>query len=85
MKKRFWLLKRGSVFNVQDTESGAKECLHTTDRKEVERLRVARSEAAQSPLLGLNLAKAYLSASDPMLEKCTWKFVMEEFYQHERR
>jgi hypothetical protein len=82
MKKRFWLLKRGSVYYVQDSESGTKESLNTSDRKEAERLRIARSEAAESPLLGLNLAKAYLSASDPMLGKRTWRVVMDEFCRH---
>lgn len=82
MKQRFWLFKRGPVFYIEDSESGKKESLQTTDRKEAERLRLARNEAAESPLLGLNLAKAYLSASDPMLGKRTWRFVMEEFCRH---
>src|SRR5436190_1363311 len=82
MKKRFWLFKRGPIFYVEDSETGKKESLQTTDRKEAERLRIARNEAAGNPLLGLNLAKAYLSASDPMLGKRTWSLVMVEFCRH---
>lgn len=71
MKQRFWLFQRGAVFYVEDSETGKKEGLQTTDRKEAERLRMARNEAAERPFLGLALAKAYLSASDPALPKRT--------------
>ncbi len=82
MKQRFWLFKRGSTYYVEDSETGKKESLQTADRKEAERLRLAKNETAASPLLGLQLAKAYLSASDPLLAKRTWRLVMEEFCRH---
>jgi len=82
MKQRFWLFKRGSTYYVEDSETGRKESLQTADRKEAERLRLAKNEAAESPLLGLSLAKAYLSASDPLLAKRTLWLVMGEFCRH---
>jgi integrase len=79
MKKRFWLFKRAGVFYLQDVETRKKESLHTTDRREAERLREARHEAAEHPHLGLTLAKAYLTAYDPEMPKRTWATVMKEF------
>jgi len=82
MKQRFWLFQRGPIYYVEDSETGKKESFQTSDRKEAERLRSARNEAAGSPLLGVTLAKAYLSGSDPALAKRTWRLVMEEFCKH---
>lgn len=81
MKQRFWLFKRGPVFYLEDSETGKKESLKTTDPKRADRLRVARNEAVEKPLLGLTLAKAYLSAADPALTTRTWRLLMEEFCQ----
>ena len=41
MKQRFWLFKRGSVFYLQDSETGKKDSLGTRDLKQAERLRTA--------------------------------------------
>lgn len=79
MKQRFWLFTRSGVFYLQDSVTGKKESLQTRDRKHAERLRSARNEAADKPLLGLSLGKAYLAAYDPMLVQRTWQLVMDEF------
>jgi len=84
MKQRFWLFKRGSAFYLQDSETGKKESLGTRDSKQAERLRAARNEAAEKPLLGLTLGKAYLSAYDPKLVERKWAVVMDEFGQRGR-
>lgn len=84
MKQRFWLFKRGSVYYLQDSETGKKDSLGTRDLKQAERLRAAKNEAAEKPLLGLTLGKAYLSAYDPKLVERKWSQVMHEFGQRGR-
>jgi Phage integrase family len=79
MKKRFWLWRRNGVFYLQDAETRQKESLHTRDRREAERLRDARNDAAARPVLGMALAKAYLSAHDAEIAKRTWQNVMDYF------
>jgi hypothetical protein len=84
MKQRFWLFKRGSVFYLQDSETGRKDSLGTRDPKQAKRLRTAKNEAAEKPLLGLTLGKACLSAYDPKLVERKWSQVMDEFGQRGR-
>jgi hypothetical protein len=60
---------------------GKKESFQTKDRKHAERLRSARNDAAEKPLLGLSLGKAYLAAYDPQLVRRIWRDVMDEFCQ----
>jgi len=79
MKKRFWLWRRNGVYYLQDAETRQKESLHTRDRREAERLRDARNDAAIRPGLGIALAKAYLSAHDADIAKRTWQDVMDNF------
>lgn len=79
MKKRFWLWQRNGVFYLQDAETRRKESLHTRDRREAERLRDARNDAAARPVLGMALAKAYLSAHDAEVAVRTWQHVMDYF------
>jgi hypothetical protein len=80
MKKRFWLWRRKGVFYLQDAETRKKESLHTHDRSEAERLRNTRNDAAARPVLGMALAKAYLSAHDAEVAKWTWQDVMDYFF-----
>lgn len=79
MKQRYWLFRRGPVFYLEDTETGAKESLRTRDPKVAEQLRNARCEAAVRPHLGLTLGRAYLSAYDPSLDNRSWDAAMAEF------
>lgn len=81
MKQRYWLFRRGATFYLQDSESGKKESLHTSDKKQASRLRDARNEAAERPLVGLTLGRAYLAAYDPKLTERTWGQVMDEYCQ----
>lgn len=68
MKLRFWLFKRGSIFCLQDSETGKKnESLGSREPQHAERLGAARDEAAKKPLLDLTPGGAYLSANDPKL------------------
>jgi len=79
MKQRYWLFKRRGVYYVEDSETGEQKSLCTSDKREAERLRATKNEAAQQPLLGLTLAKAYLAAYDPKLIERTWDAVISEF------
>jgi len=91
MKHRFWLFKRRGIFYVEDTFTGKQESLGTRDRKEAERLRVTKDDAASQPFVNLAIGKAYLAAHDPSLVQRTWRVVMEAFVQrgkehtHKRR
>src|SRR5436190_11024098 len=78
-KKRYWLLKRGHVFYIEDSVTREQKSLRTSDKKEAQRIRDSKNEATENPMLGLTLAKAYLAAYDPKLIERTWHSVMEEF------
>ena len=79
MKKKFWLCKRSRVFYLFDSESGKRTSLQTSSRPDAERLVQARNESKGQPVLGLAVAKAYLSACDPSLVQRTWREVMDMF------
>ena len=80
MKQRFRLYrrKRGGKFYVHDGLTGKQESLGTSDRTEVQRLLHTRNEAERQPAMNLQIARAYLVASDPQIATRTWQFVMDE-------
>lgn len=84
MKNRYRLFRRKGVFYCQDSTTGKQESLRTIRRAEAENLLQARNSATQQPLLNLEMAKAYLSASDPRICERTWRDVMREFATHGR-
>ncbi len=84
MKQRYWLFQRGNTFYLEDSETGKKESLKTRDPRQAERLRMARNEAAEKPMFGLTIGRAYLSASDPQMVKRTWQNVMDAFVPNGR-
>lgn len=69
---------RGTVYWVQDNETGKQETLRTKDRTEAERLLNAKNEAHRQPIINLQIARAYLMVGDPEAAKRTWKDVMAE-------
>ncbi len=79
MKNRYWLYRRNGVFYLQDAQTRQRESLHTTNRKEAERLRDARNQVSERPNLGIAMAKAYLTAHDPQIAVRTWQNVLDEF------
>src|SRR6185436_19846706 len=83
MKQRFRLYRRkqGSRFYLQDGLTGKQESLHTTDRSEAVRLVHARNEADHHPGVGIQIARAYLVASDSAIGTRTWKEVMESIVE----
>lgn len=80
MKARFRLVRRGSrggIFYCLDTVTLQRVSLKTGDRTEAQRLLHARNEAHAQPALNLQIARAYLSATDPEVRTRTWQHVME--------
>ena len=67
MKRRYLLFrrKRGGVFYLEDTETRKQESLGTKNRTEALTLLAVRNESARQPQLNLQIARTYLSASDP--------------------
>jgi len=79
MKTRYRIYRRnGGVFYLVDKISGKRESLQTTNRNEAERVCNARNEATRQPAVNLQIARAYLNASDELFSKRTWQHVMDE-------
>ena len=85
MKQRFRLYRRnGGVYYIHDSETGKQTSLGTRDRAEATALFVARTQAHRQAHLNLQLARAYLAATDPMVAKRTWQVPMEELAKTKR-
>lgn len=80
MKERFRLYRRkaSGKFYIQDGVTGKQESLGTSDRMEAGRLLHARNEAEHQPAVNMQIARAYLTASDPKVATRRWQFVMDE-------
>jgi len=80
MKQRYRLYYRAKTgrYYLQDNLTGKQESLHTSDRKEAQRLFHARNEAAHQPLMSVQMARAYLAANDPDAATRTWGIAMKE-------
>jgi integrase len=80
MKQRFRLYRRkqGGRYYVHDDVTGRQDSLHTTDRLTALRLIHSRREAEQQPAVNLQIARAYLVASDPNIATRNWQCVMDE-------
>lgn len=77
MSSRYWIFQRKGVFYYEDTYSRKQFSLKTRDRKEAEALLAAKQEAARQPQLNLQMARVYLSATDPAAVERTWKVVID--------
>lgn len=78
MKVRFTLFRRGQVYYAQDTTTGQQTSLRTKDEGEAQALLHSKNEAHRQPVLNLQIARTYLTASDPEIAKRTWQVVMDE-------
>ena len=80
MKRRFRLYcrKKSGRYYIHDDQTGKQESLHTSDRATATRLLHAKNEASQQPAINLQIARAYLMASDPLVATRTWQHVMNE-------
>jgi len=77
MSSRYWIFQRKGVFYYEDTVSRKQFSLRTRDHREAETLLAAKQESARQPQLNLQMARVYLSASDPVASTRTWRDVME--------
>ncbi len=79
MKMRYRLFRRSNgIFFLEDRIDRKQESLRTRDKKAATRIFNARNEAEEQPAINLQIARAYLMASDPMVVKRTWQEAMEE-------
>lgn len=76
MKPRYRLILRrvrnGTLYCV-DTRTNKRTSLKTSDPHEAQILLHARNEAARQPMLNLQIARAYLLASDDAIARRTWR------------
>jgi integrase len=80
MRQRYRLYRRknGGRYYIHDDATGKQESLGTSDRATAVRLFHSKSEAVQQPAVNLQIARAYLAASDPQIATRNWQFVMNE-------
>ena len=84
MNQRFILFRRTGVFYCEDTTTGKQTSLRTKDQSEALTLLHAKNESMRQPVLNRQIARAYLTASDPQIAKRTWQNVMDEIPKLER-
>lgn len=73
MNNRYRLFRRGEVFYAQDNLTQKQISLRTKNEHEATRVLHAKNEAHYQPALNQQIARAYLSASDPEMLKRTWQ------------
>lgn len=78
MKQRYLLFLRGGVYYTEDTATRKQISLKTKDKAEAQILLHAKNEAARQPFLNLQIARTYLTATDPQIASRTWRAVMDE-------
>ncbi len=83
MKNSYRLYRRKGIYYVHDAETGKQESLGTRDRKEAERIAMAKNEARDNKLLNYKIAEAHLAAQDPTMTKRTWQDVMDYLLSRE--
>lgn len=86
MRQRYRLYRRkkGGRYYIHDDVTGKQDSLHTIDRATALRLFHSRGEAQQQPAVNLQIARAYLAASDPQISTRTWQYVMDEMVKLKR-
>jgi len=77
-RRRYLLFLRGKTYYCEDLLTRKQQSLQTGDKEIALRLLHARNEAEQQPAVNLQIARAYLAASDPSIATRTWQFVMDE-------
>ena len=78
MTDKFRLFRRASgLWYIEDRQAKTQQSLRTRDETEAHRLLHARNEAHRQPAINIQIARAYLNASDPKLVSRTWQEVME--------
>ena len=80
MRSRFrlYLREKTGRYYIHDDLTGKQESLHTKDKATAQRLFHSRSEAEKQPAINLQIARAYLAATDSQISTRTWQYVMDE-------
>jgi integrase len=82
MKTRYRLIRRGirgGKFYCVDTVTRKRTSLNTLDEDEARQIAEAKNQAERQPEINLQIAKAYLAATDENFINRTWREVMAEF------
>lgn len=82
MKSRFILFNRAGVYYGEDTVTRKQHSLRTKDEAEAIVPLNAKNESFRQPVLNMQIARAYLTASDPAIAVRTWQTVMEQMQTH---
>ena len=78
MKLRFLLYVRKGTYYCEDSLTRKQSSLRTKDKEVALRLLHAKNEAEQQPAINLQIARAYLAATDSRISTRTWQIVMDE-------
>jgi len=82
MKRQYRLFQRNTgIYFIQNNVTGKQESLKTRDKAAARRIFNAKNEAHEQPAINLQIARAYLMGSDPMVVKRTWQHVLDEIIQ----
>jgi hypothetical protein len=65
MKSRFIMFKRAGVYYSEDTTTHKQISLRTKNEAEALTLLHSKNEAYRQPVLNLQIARTYLTATDP--------------------
>jgi len=78
MNPRYRSYRRNAgMFYVLDSHTGKRESLKITDPREATRLILAKNDTHDRPAFNLQLARMYLTASDPDASARTWRAVLD--------
>jgi len=75
--------KSGCYF-VENIATKKQSSLRTRDEAEARRLLFAKNEAHREPMVCLQMARAYLTAADPVMKDRTWTTVMDHMGEAKR-
>jgi len=85
MKKRYLVFRRNSgIFFLEDRLLKKQNSLKTRDAETARRICYVKNEALRQPAINLQIARAYLMASDPNCVNRTWHNVMDAVAQTKR-
>jgi hypothetical protein len=69
---------------VHDSVTGKQESLGTNNRTEALRFLHAKNEAVHQPLINVQIARAYLAATDTAITRRNWHSAMDEVVKAKR-
>jgi integrase len=85
MKPSFRLYRRNGVYYCEDNATGKQESLHTSDKVAAGRILHAKNEAAQMGMVNIQIARAYMVASDPLMAERTWGDVIHAIIEEKTK